>query len=55
MITEADLAALCHEFTNALTEVLAENTAGPTRFISIGYVQNWRRGCLSFQLSESRE
>jgi hypothetical protein len=31
MGTEADLAALCHEFTSALTEVLAENAAAPVR------------------------
>jgi len=31
MHTEADLAALYHEFTNALTEVLAENAIGPAR------------------------
>jgi hypothetical protein len=28
MITEADLAALCHEFTNALTEVHAGDEGG---------------------------
>jgi hypothetical protein len=31
MTSETDLAALCHEFTNALTEVLAENAASPAR------------------------
>jgi hypothetical protein len=32
MSTEANIAALCREFTDALTEVLAENAAvGPTR------------------------
>ena len=31
MTTETDLAALCHEFTGALTEVLAENAASPAR------------------------
>jgi hypothetical protein len=31
MTTETDLAALCHEFTVALTEVLAENAASPAR------------------------
>jgi len=31
MNTEADLTALCDEFTNALTEVLAENAAAPAR------------------------
>ena len=31
MTTEADLAALCDEFTSALTEVLAENAAAPAR------------------------
>jgi hypothetical protein len=31
MNTEADLAALCDEFTKALTEVLAENAAAPAR------------------------
>jgi hypothetical protein len=32
MSTEGDIATLCREFTDALTEVLAENAAvGPTR------------------------
>ncbi len=31
MTTEADLAALCDEFTSALTEVLAEHAAAPAR------------------------
>ena len=31
MRTEADLTALCDEFTNALTEVLAENAVGLAR------------------------
>jgi hypothetical protein len=31
MTTEADLAALCHEFTDALTNVLAENAVGMAR------------------------
>jgi len=31
MRTEADLTALCNEFTNALTEVLAENAIGLAR------------------------
>ena len=31
MTAEADLAALCDEFTSALTEVLAENAAAPAR------------------------
>ena len=31
MATEANLAALCDEFTSALTEVLAENAAAPAR------------------------
>lgn len=31
MRTEADLTALCNEFTNALTEVLAENAVGLAR------------------------
>jgi hypothetical protein len=31
MTIEADLAALCDEFTSALTEVLAENAAAPAR------------------------
>jgi hypothetical protein len=31
MQTEADLTTLCHEFTNALTEVLAENAVGLAR------------------------
>jgi hypothetical protein len=31
MNTEAGLAALCDEFTKALTEVLAENAAAPAR------------------------
>jgi len=31
MRTEADLTALCNEFTNALTEVLAENVVGLAR------------------------
>jgi len=29
--TEADLPALCHEFTDALTDVLAENAVGMAR------------------------
>ena len=31
MRSETDISALYHEFTDALTEVLAENTAGPAR------------------------
>jgi hypothetical protein len=31
MRTEADLTALCNEFTSALTEVLAENAVGLAR------------------------
>lgn len=31
MSTETDISALYHEFTDALTEVLAENTVGPAR------------------------
>ena len=31
MTIESDLAALCDEFTSALTEVLAENAAAPAR------------------------
>jgi hypothetical protein len=31
MQTEADLAKLCHEFTSALTEILAETAVGPAR------------------------
>jgi hypothetical protein len=31
MQTEADLDGLCHEFTGALTEVLAETALGPAR------------------------
>jgi hypothetical protein len=31
MNTEAGLTALCDEFTDALTEVLAENAAAPAR------------------------
>ena len=31
MRTEADLTALCNEFTNALAEVLAENAVGLAR------------------------
>jgi len=31
MLTEADLTALCNEFTNALAEVLAENAVGLAR------------------------
>jgi hypothetical protein len=31
MRTEADLTAVCNEFTNALTEVLAENAVGLAR------------------------
>jgi len=31
MTTEADLTALCHEFTDALTDVLAENAVGMAR------------------------
>ena len=31
MTIEANLAALCDEFTSALTEVLAENAAAPAR------------------------
>jgi hypothetical protein len=29
--TSTDISALCNEFTNALTEVLAENAVGPAR------------------------
>jgi len=31
MTTEPDLAALCHEFTDALTDGLAENAVGMAR------------------------
>jgi hypothetical protein len=31
MHTEADLETLCHEFTSALTEILAETAVGPAR------------------------
>jgi hypothetical protein len=31
MISGADISALYHEFTDALTEVLAENSVGPAR------------------------
>ena len=31
MTPEANISALCHEFTNALTEVLAENAVGLAR------------------------
>ena len=31
MSSETDISALYHEFADALTEVLAENTAGPAR------------------------
>jgi hypothetical protein len=31
MATDGDIAGLYHEFTEALTEVLAENPAGPVR------------------------
>jgi hypothetical protein len=31
MQTEADLEKLAHEFTNALTEILAETAVGPAR------------------------
>jgi hypothetical protein len=31
MNTGTDISALCFEFTGALTEVLAENAAGPAR------------------------
>ena len=31
MTTEANLAAVCHEFTDALTDVLAENAVGMAR------------------------
>ena len=31
MISGADISALYHEFTDALTEVLAENSIGPAR------------------------
>jgi hypothetical protein len=30
-MTNTDFSALCYEFTDALTEVLAENAAGPVR------------------------
>jgi hypothetical protein len=30
-MTNADFSALCYEFTEALTEVLAENAVGPAR------------------------
>jgi hypothetical protein len=30
-MTSTDFSALCHEFTAALTEVLAENAVGPAR------------------------
>jgi len=31
MSNGTDISALCHEFTDALTEVLAENAVGPAR------------------------
>jgi hypothetical protein len=31
MQTKADLETLCHEFTSALTEILAETAVGPAR------------------------
>ena len=31
MSSDTDISALYHEFTDALTEVLAENTTGPAR------------------------
>lgn len=31
MSSDTDISALYHEFTDALTEVLAENTVGPAR------------------------
>ena len=31
MSSDTDISALYHEFADALTEVLAENTAGPAR------------------------
>jgi len=31
MITSPDISALYHEFTDALTDVLAENSVGPAR------------------------
>ena len=31
MTSDTDISALYHEFTDALTEVLAENTTGPAR------------------------
>ena len=31
MSTGTDISALYHEFTDALTEILAENAVGPTR------------------------
>jgi hypothetical protein len=31
MQTEADLETRCHEFTSALTEILAETAVGPAR------------------------
>jgi len=31
MSSDTDISALYHEFADALTEVLAENAAGPTR------------------------
>jgi hypothetical protein len=31
MPTKTELTAVCHEFTDALTEVLAENAASPAR------------------------
>ena len=31
MSSDTDISALYHEFTDALTEVLAENAAGPAR------------------------
>jgi hypothetical protein len=31
MNTATDISTLCNEFTNALTEVLAENAVGPAR------------------------
>jgi hypothetical protein len=30
-VISTDFTALCHEFTDALTEVLAENAVGPAR------------------------
>jgi hypothetical protein len=34
MSTGTDISALCQEFTDALTEILAENAVGPVRVVA---------------------